>query len=55
MATDGRDPFPLFHLANLDFTASNSTIPDLPSYQLALAPWSAECTSRFFARLYFRL
>ncbi|BGP19140.1 hypothetical protein JCM10213_006835 [Rhodosporidiobolus nylandii] len=31
------DPFPLLHLADLDFDLAPLTIPTLPSYQLALA------------------
>ncbi|GAA6010974.1 hypothetical protein JCM11491_005892 [Sporobolomyces phaffii] len=42
MASDSQDPFPLFHLAGLDFACNASTVPNLPSYQLALAPWSSE-------------
>uniref|UniRef100_A0A0K3CFA2 FGENESH: predicted gene_3.183 protein n=1 Tax=Rhodotorula toruloides TaxID=5286 RepID=A0A0K3CFA2_RHOTO len=34
------DPFPLFHLAELDFECSSTTLGNLPAYQLALAPWS---------------
>lgn len=34
------DPFPLFHLSDLDFDVSAEAIPLLPAYQLALAPWS---------------
>ncbi|GAA5867612.1 hypothetical protein JCM3774_001528 [Rhodotorula dairenensis] len=34
------DPFPLFHLCDLDFAVSAELIPRLPAYQLALAPWS---------------
>ncbi|GAA6022239.1 hypothetical protein JCM8202_001989 [Rhodotorula sphaerocarpa] len=34
------DPFPLFHLSDLDFDVSAEAIPVLPAYQLAFAPWS---------------
>ena len=43
MADDARDPLPLIHLANLDFDCSPKATPDLPSYQLALAPLSIDC------------
>ncbi|GAA5953178.1 hypothetical protein JCM3765_007433 [Sporobolomyces pararoseus] len=42
MTSNGRDPFPLFHLAPLNFPCSPESIPALPSYQLALAPFSSE-------------
>ncbi|GAA5984995.1 hypothetical protein JCM10908_002482 [Rhodotorula pacifica] len=38
--SNGGDPFPLFHLCDLDFAISAELIPRLPAYQLALAPWS---------------
>ena len=37
------DPFPLLHLADLDFALSSSSLADLAAYQLALAPWSTSC------------
>ncbi|KWU42687.1 hypothetical protein RHOSPDRAFT_26783 [Rhodotorula sp. JG-1b] len=44
MASDGgtpaADPFPLFHLCDLDFAVSAELLPRLPAFQLALAPWS---------------
>jgi hypothetical protein len=47
MASDGGtpgDPFPLFHLCDLDFAVSAELIPRLPAFQLALAPWSTAWT-----------
>lgn len=41
MATD--DPFPLFHLAELDFTAQASNLSSLAAHQLPLAQYSTDC------------
>lgn len=42
----GEDPFPLLHLADLDFDLSSTVLaqPAFPAYRLALAHWSTNCT-----------
>ncbi|GAA5928442.1 hypothetical protein JCM3775_000612 [Rhodotorula graminis] len=45
------DPFPLLHLADLDFAFAASTLADLAAYQLALAPWSTSWDDSLAAAL----
>ncbi|GAA5916055.1 hypothetical protein JCM8208_006344 [Rhodotorula glutinis] len=45
------DPFPLLHLADLDFALSSSSLADLAAYQLALAPWSTSWDDSMAAAL----
>ncbi|GAA6058803.1 hypothetical protein JCM10212_001919 [Sporobolomyces blumeae] len=40
------DPFPLFHLASLDFDCNSSTVSNLPTYQLALSPCPSDADPR---------
>ncbi|GAA5864362.1 hypothetical protein JCM8547_005796 [Rhodosporidiobolus lusitaniae] len=46
---DPADPFPLLHLASLDFDLSLEAIPLLPSYQLALAHLNPDWDPSLFA------
>ncbi|GAA5821774.1 hypothetical protein JCM3770_000138, partial [Rhodotorula araucariae] len=40
MADPAGDPFPLLHLADLDFALEPASLASLAAFQLALAPWS---------------